>query len=1020
MPSEKVDSHEQENAFPSPGREADASDTPALNQHQRRLLFGAGIAITIVLLLLAAVLQYMMVNDYIADRYADFIYRKTSLQLIFAERESGLRAALLHEESAWDKRPPAPDAVVDLFVKQHGRVVVQPNRHFDPVLVMGDIAGPWPTSEWARYLALAQDFNYRTGSYTRVQFGRVFGYMYTPDHRLLAISPAPADDPLKRNGVEDVEELLRKIAPDIGDLTDPAVTDRLFENRNALWFPPVTDPFSGQLGFRVALPVFSHGKPFLILVRHLLAQPIIDSLAGQRFDEVTLLVDSAGKVILATGQETGIHETTRRILATHPWTRNTVRINRRYLKGLFIASTSIGTGTETGDWTLVYAFSWRTILAELWPRLVGSAVAALVLTGLMWTLLLMLNRAVFKPAYEHSKRVFESENLNRTMVAAAPSGFALLSFERGDVMLQNNVMCRYATNVRQDEPSLHVQLHRLYDRSPEAPAWQSDLEMSLRLKGDQVNDLLVSLVRTKYQGNEVLLCSFSDVTNLKNTERKLDEARAAADAANQAKSAFLAVMSHEIRTPLNAILGNLELLGRSQLSSSQSERLRIVSSAAVSLLAIINDILDFSKVESGQMTVETVRFDLADTIRQVGEIFAPIAREKGLEFDCMIDDTLASHYLGDPTKVRQIAVNLVSNAIKFTSSGEVMLEVYRKDDTVDDSPIMIGVIDTGIGMSAAQQETLFHAFTQADSSITRRYGGTGLGLALCRRLTELMGGTILVRSELNAGSTFVVTLPLRADTSEPADHTEHDEIGPTSEPLDTRAFRILVVDDQLSNRELIVAQLATLGYEADMADSGGAALRRFKEYRYDVVMTDLSMPGMDGYALAQCLRAQQADVPIIAVTAHATGEERLRCESAGIDMILLKPVLLGTLDQTLRRLISEADERPARSVEAMQDLARGPLPERVHLAMNRSLDESLATLHKALEADDMKTVHEQLHAMRGSFAMIHEEDIANDCRQMEQYAKDHDTTAVREALARFEPLARAALARRATDTQVGI
>jgi two-component system capsular synthesis sensor histidine kinase RcsC len=476
-------------------------------------------------------------------------------------------------------------------------------------------------------------------------------------------------------------------------------------------------------------------------------------------------------------------------------------------------------------------------------------------------------------------------------------------------------------------------------------------------------------------------------------------------------------MSHEIRTPLNAILGNLELLGRSQLSLSQGERLRIGSSAAVSLLDIINDILDFSKVESGQMTVETVRFDLAETIRQVGEIFAPIARDKGLEFDCVIDDTLASHYLGDPTKIRQVAVNLVSNAIKFTSSGDVLLEVYRKDDTVDDSPILIGVIDSGIGMSGAQQKAVFHAFTQADSSITRRYGGSGLGLTLCKRLIDLMGGTIMIRSELGVGSTFVVTLPLRADTSASLEDTEHDDGALSSAPLDTHAFRILVVDDQPANRELIVAQLVTLGYEADMAESGGEALRRFKERAYDVVMTDLSMPGMDGYALAKCLRAQNTDVPIVAITAHAAREERLRCESAGIDLVLLKPVLLGTMDQSLRRLINEADERPARNVAAMQDVARSLLPERVHAAMSRSLDESLATLRRAIEDNDMNTVLEQLHAMRGSFAMIHEEGIANECRQMEQCAKDHDTAAVRDALARFEPRARAALARRASDAQ---
>lgn len=243
----------------------------------------------------------------------------------------------------------------------------------------------------------------------------------------------------------------------------------------------------------------------------------------------------------------------------------------------------------------------------------------------MWVLLLMLDHKLFKPDYERSQRIFESEALNRTMVAAAPSGFALLSFEQGNILLQSNLMRTYEANTHPDEPGLHTRLLGLYDRGPGAPAWQSDLEMALRLADGRVDDLLVSMVRTRYRGKEVLLCSFSDITTLKNTERKLDEARAAADAANEAKSAFLAMMSHEIRTPLNAILGNLELLGRSPLSPSQEERVGVITSSSTALLGIINDILDFSKVESGQMTLESISFDLGDVIRQVGAMFEPVA-----------------------------------------------------------------------------------------------------------------------------------------------------------------------------------------------------------------------------------------------------------------------------------------------------------------------------------------------------------------------------------------------------------
>jgi two-component system capsular synthesis sensor histidine kinase RcsC len=204
-----------------------------------------------------------------------------------------------------------------------------------------------------------------------------------------------------------------------------------------------------------------------------------------------------------------------------------------------------------------------------------------------------------------------------------------------------------------------------------------------------------------------------------------------------------------------------------------------------------------------------------------------------------------------------------------------------------------------------------------------------------------------------------------------------------------------------------------------MADSGSVALRCFNERHYDAVMTDLNMPGMDGYTLAQCLRAQKAIAPIIAITAHAAAEERARCESAGIDAILLKPALLDTIDQTLRRLVNEAGRRPASSVSTRQDIAQGPLPERVYAALNRSLGESVATLHEALNSGDMKTILDHLHSVRGSFAMIHETELASACEQMEQLARSNDTAGLSEALARFEPLAWIALARRATDAQIG-
>ncbi|NVH77902.1 response regulator [Paraburkholderia sp. JPY432] len=881
-------------------------------------------------------------------------------------------------------------------------------------MMLGDIGPSRPASDFAPYLALGVDFEYRVGPWAKVQINAVSGYFYSPDRHFVGILPAPIPgDPFKQSGAKDVHELLDRIAPDIGDLTDPTLVERLREGGGESWFPPVTDPFSDQPAIRLVMPAFSDGKIFLVAVRKIYLGSLIEKLAGGRYDEQTLLLDSAGNVILSTAKPGTGAALRQRILDSRPRAAERTAGNRSHRNGLFMATEEV---TNTG-WTVVYAFTWRTILRDLGPRLATYIAVMLLVLGFMWLLLLMLDHKLFKPDYERSQRVFESEALNRTMVAAAPSGFALLSFEQGEILLQSNLMRSYELNTHPDEPRLHERLLALYDHSPGAPAWQSDLEMPLRLADGRVDDLLVSMVRTKYRGKDVLLCSFSDITTLKNTERKLDEARAAADAANQAKSAFLAMMSHEIRTPLNAILGNLELLGRSPLSPLQEERVGIVTSSSTALLGIINDILDFSKVESGQMTLESISFDLAQVIREVAAVFEPVAQAKGLEFDCVIDDALAPHYLGDPTRIRQIAMNLVSNAIKFTATGDVLLEVYLKDDTAADSPIVIGVSDTGIGMTPQQQETLFHAFTQADSSIARRYGGTGLGLALCLRLTELMHGTIWVKSELNAGSTFIVTLPIPVSAATPVSAAGHTKAESKPTAIDTHAIHILVVDDQLANRELLVAQLATLGYEAEMADSGGAALRRFNERHYDLVMTDINMPGMDGYALARCLRAQSSTVPIIAITAHVAAEVRAQCTQAGIDEVLLKPVLLDTMDATVRRLVDEAAKRPANDTVTRRDISQGPLPEHIHAAMSQALKDSLRELHAAIELGDMKTVLAQLHAVRGSFAMIQETEVATACAQMEQQARNNDLAAVKDGLERFEPLAYSALARRVIGVQ---
>ncbi|WP_175964309.1 hybrid sensor histidine kinase/response regulator [Burkholderia pyrrocinia] len=1001
-----------------PGPSTPASEPGVLNRYQRTLLYGGGAIVTVILVTVLAVVLQSLVKDYVADRAAEFGIRKTLLQLELLAREGALRVGIMHEESVWSLRPAPAPALMNEFASQQGRIVLQGNRNFDPLLVLGDITPRHPASSFAPYLALADEFSYRVGAYTKVQGRSLSGYLYSPDARFIAIVPAPKDgDPLKLNGVANTAALLQRIAPDLGDLRDPVVTAQLLAARNPIWLPPSIDPFSHKPVIRLVQPGFDHGKPFIVFVSDLPVDLLRSRLASGRHDEVSMIVDAPGQLILSTEQplaEDGLTAAVRRI-ALPKW--NGKQADLHYRSGFFVLRDQI----SAAGWRLVYAFSWRTIVAELWPRLAGYTAAMLFAISVLWTFLILLDRKVFTPGYQRSQRVFESENLNRTMVSTAPSGLVLLSFSSGAILLQNDVMHTWAASADPMHAPLHLQLLRRYQAAAHADAWEGDLDPPLACTDGSTLDLHVSAIRTKYQGVDVLLCNITDVTARRNTERALEEARTAADAANRAKSTFLATISHEIRTPLNAILGHLELLDRSALTTAQSRRLHTVMSSSSALLGIINDILDLSKVESGQMTVETIPFDLAALTRSVVAALAPIAQAKGVRLETMIADSLAPQYMGDPTRVRQIMVNLVGNAIKFTEVGEVLLEVYAQDEERSDSPIVIGVVDTGIGMTQAQQQNLFQEFSQADPSIARRFGGTGLGLSLSRKLAALLGGTIDFSSEAGVGSTFVVTLPIPAHAGLATGTPPVPTMTALPDAAPVAAGSVLVVDDHPVNRDLIRDQLEILGYDADVAADGLAALRCFSERHYDIVMTDLNMPGMDGYMLARCLRDRGALVPIVAITAHATEHERRLCEQAGINDVLLKPMSLGSIDAAIRQQVGQPGATRAAALPAEADPSRGVLPEDVHARLLEALGKSVEAIRRAHASNDTQSLLDQLHSVKGAFAMIHETTVADLCGQLEALGHLGKRDAIMAALPELEQLAGSRLERRrASPSESGL
>jgi len=1065
-------------------------------RYQRWQSLGGGVLITVAVLLTFALEAKTTAEKYLEYVRQSFVAEHAVLMKEIYTRENAFRISLASAELMWREAAPFDAAQIAKYRSRGEELLVEADEDSRSQWILGSGGGRVTNAATGKFFNLAEQIGRVPSGGPAAHDNSLASFFFGVNGSIAGLVPAP-EAAVRQRILADRDRYLALLTGEVSRRMLIA-TDAGTDTWRALrWIPPVANPITGKQVFRIGGTILDKGVPVAVLVtEYSPLQPGASQAANRQAGDFAIMSASGQLIAASPGGGAGDAQETAPAadLADIPaGTRQ-----ERTRSGQFSISEGLG---PTG-WVLVFTLDWSSIVNAISAQLTTPATMTATTLALIWALLLYFELRVVRPLMNRSRLALESEHLNRTLIETAPVGLGLIDAASGSPLLHSPAMEKMTARVGVGKFSLSAELANRYRRRAGTAAGRRDTDVVeedlsfVACDGTPVT-LSVSMAGARYRGSNVVVAAFIDVTEKYQLAHRLREAKAAADRGNAAKSAFLAAMSHEIRTPLHAILGHLELLSRSRLAPIQRNHLETVRVSSGLLLATISDVLDFSKIEAGELSLEQTEFDLLEVASHALSMFAPQAQAKGLALLGDLGAALRQPMRGDATRLGQVIHNLLSNAIKFTDHGKVVLRTRT-----DAARIAVEVEDTGMGMTEEQTRSVFRAFSQADATIGRRYGGTGLGLTLCCRLVEAMGGSLSVRSEPGSGSLFAFSLPLGIENTEAdrpwfageqvlllaaRDNCRHgleavlrtwglrvtarrhpseldedtldeatvliiwgdktdwqpeDEdrlldqsswvidcgmLGPATPqdtgrklsvsmyglhglasalrhvlqdaPLSTaapapaprystRSLRVLVAEDNAANLGLFEEQFKLLGCEVDLAEGGAQACALLAAHRYDVLVTDLAMPGMDGYALARQARSMRPDMPVIAATACVTKHERQRCNEAGIARVLTKPLPLAELEHALLDVCGQAgrgpQQAPAAADNGPQALTGGrAFPPALLRTLEQSCAQSLDTIKRAAIDEDSGSLRGELHALRGMLAIFRLPALAEQCAQLD-------------------------------------